>query len=281
MSDNTGNNHNPPEEKQCRICLDGPEAERELGKLIRPCLCKGSISYVHVQCLQKWRTISTSKSAFFSCPQCHYKYRFARTRMVGLASNPVLVGGLSGFFFTLIVMLASYVTTYFMAAFEEPTTSSYFSSVFFVSPLEVAQDLVVAALRILKEGSIDGLLDDTITPTATSGSGRRPGRPLRPPSNPGFVRRFIKRFLLGLPLVGAGSLVHMLLSVGYLVPVQWLARYRGNRNRRDNSRDLAALIVVALLVMGTLRALLKVYQLTQMVTHRLLLRAEDAIVEVA
>lgn len=31
------------EEKQCRICLDGPEAH-ELGRLIRPCLCRGSIS---------------------------------------------------------------------------------------------------------------------------------------------------------------------------------------------------------------------------------------------
>ena len=34
----------PIDEKQCRICLDGPEAEFELGRLIRPCLCKGSIS---------------------------------------------------------------------------------------------------------------------------------------------------------------------------------------------------------------------------------------------
>lgn len=32
------------EEKQCRICLDGPDAEYELGRLIRPCLCRGSIS---------------------------------------------------------------------------------------------------------------------------------------------------------------------------------------------------------------------------------------------
>ena len=27
---------------QCRICFDGPD--QELGRLIRPCLCKGSIS---------------------------------------------------------------------------------------------------------------------------------------------------------------------------------------------------------------------------------------------
>lgn len=36
--------HVETDERQCRICLDGADAERELGRLIRPCLCKGSIS---------------------------------------------------------------------------------------------------------------------------------------------------------------------------------------------------------------------------------------------
>ena len=165
----------------------------------------------------------------------------------------VLVGGLSGLFFTVIVMLASYITTYFMSAFEESTTSHYAWSFFYVSPFEVAQDLVVAALRILKEGGIDSLFDEAIPTGRNNLHTRRPDRLSRSTSNPGFIKRFVKRFLLGLPLVGAGSLVHMLLSVGYLLPVQWLARYRGNRNRRDNSRDVAALIVVALLAVGAIR----------------------------
>lgn len=39
--DSTGNtpSNGPP---QCRICFDGPD--QDLGRLIRPCLCKGSIS---------------------------------------------------------------------------------------------------------------------------------------------------------------------------------------------------------------------------------------------
>ncbi|KAG9122456.1 hypothetical protein FRC07_001159, partial [Ceratobasidium sp. 392] len=32
-----------PEEKQCRICFGGAEDEPELGRLISPCLCRGSI----------------------------------------------------------------------------------------------------------------------------------------------------------------------------------------------------------------------------------------------
>ena len=38
MSDAAADSDNGPQ-KQCRICLDGPEVEGELGRLIRPCLC--------------------------------------------------------------------------------------------------------------------------------------------------------------------------------------------------------------------------------------------------
>jgi hypothetical protein len=34
-------------EQQCRICLGGIEDEPELGRLISPCLCTGSMRYVH------------------------------------------------------------------------------------------------------------------------------------------------------------------------------------------------------------------------------------------
>lgn len=45
MSEANATGTEPPpsqQEKQCRICLDGEDSE--LGRLIRPCLCKGSIS---------------------------------------------------------------------------------------------------------------------------------------------------------------------------------------------------------------------------------------------
>jgi E3 ubiquitin-protein ligase DOA10 len=35
-------NTRPDDPPQCRICLDGEDPE--LGRLIRPCLCKGSVS---------------------------------------------------------------------------------------------------------------------------------------------------------------------------------------------------------------------------------------------
>lgn len=143
--------------------------------------------------------------------------------------------------------MASYVTTFFMAAFEEPTYQSYYG-VWFVSPVEVAQDLVTAAFRVIRDGELSDVLEDTASYTTARGSVNIPvARPL-----PSIMRRFIRRFLLGLPLVGAGSLVQMLLSMHALFPVQQIARYRGSR-RNNNSRDIAALIVVSLVIVGAFR----------------------------
>jgi hypothetical protein len=158
------------------------------------------------------------------------------------------VGGLSGLLFTLLVMIASYITTFFISAFEEP---SYYHP-FYSNPFEVAQDLVTAAFRVMRDGDLAGIIEDNIRQPPS-----RPEEPVAPRPHPGIIIRFIQRFIIGLPLVGAGSLVHLLLSVHFLAPVQWLARYRGSRSRRNNgSRDIAALIVISLLVVGALRHVL-------------------------
>ncbi|XP_017150233.1 E3 ubiquitin-protein ligase MARCH4 [Drosophila miranda] len=55
----------------CRIChnADNPE------QLVSPCLCKGSLTYVHVQCLERW--ISTSHCTL--CELCQFQYNTEQT----------------------------------------------------------------------------------------------------------------------------------------------------------------------------------------------------------
>ncbi|KAJ7038278.1 hypothetical protein C8F04DRAFT_951426 [Mycena alexandri] len=255
-------------EKTCRICL--AEDDPEMGRLV------SSMSYVHVKCLQRWRNTSASRSAFFSCPQCKYQYRFARTQIVGIATNPVVVGAISAILFTLLVLLSSFVTTYFMSWFEEPSDTFYYRpgyySSFWSSPVDVARDIIRAALRVLqdqdgKDGPIFGRGD------AQSGTPA-------PHSEPGFLQSFIRRFLLGLPMIGAGSIVHMLLSLPFISPVHYLARYRSSSRRKESSRDIISLIIIGLVLVGAARALVKVYYFTQSTAKRILHRAEDAILEV-
>ncbi|KAF1997930.1 hypothetical protein P154DRAFT_270238 [Amniculicola lignicola CBS 123094] len=91
--------HWPP--RQCRICLETVQPktnvpaqdlpnflqstpnvvyEDESGRLIRPCLCKGSSKFVHDSCLQAWRHADPSygRRNYWQCPTCHFKYRLAR-----------------------------------------------------------------------------------------------------------------------------------------------------------------------------------------------------------
>ncbi|KAJ3750511.1 hypothetical protein DFH05DRAFT_1376770, partial [Lentinula detonsa] len=265
------------DQKQCRICLDGVDAEQELGRLIRPCLCRGTISYIHVKCLQRWRNSSQNQSAFFRCGMCGYSYRFSRTRAVGIASNPVIVGCISAFIFTLLTLVSSYITTYLLTYFQGPSSSSFYissSSYWFYDPTEVIHDLVRAALGILQDEDFD---PETLLARGQT-TGASFAASLNTKEGSSFLKRFIQRFVIGLPLIGASSLIHMMISLPFIGPVHWLARFRGRR--RNNDRDISAIIIVVLIVVGAARALYAVYQLTQSVTKRLLLRAEDAILEV-
>ena len=92
----SGRTHWPP--RQCRICLETVQPtthvpsenlpgvfqsapnvtyEDESGRLIRPCLCKGSSKYVHEACLQAWRYADKAygRRNYFQCPTCGFKYR--------------------------------------------------------------------------------------------------------------------------------------------------------------------------------------------------------------
>eukprot|EP00820_Chromera_velia_P028378 Cvel_11634.t1-p1 / transcript=Cvel_11634.t1 / gene=Cvel_11634 / organism=Chromera_velia_CCMP2878 / gene_product=E3 ubiquitin-protein ligase MARCH7, putative / transcript_product=E3 ubiquitin-protein ligase MARCH7, putative / location=Cvel_scaffold737:888-1744(-) / protein_length=58 / sequence_SO=supercontig / SO=protein_coding / is_pseudo=false len=48
----------------CRVCQDGD------GELIVPCDCKGSVKYVHRQCLDKWRSSGVNPMSLTRCEIC-------------------------------------------------------------------------------------------------------------------------------------------------------------------------------------------------------------------
>lgn len=116
----------------------------------------------------------------------------------------------------------------------------------FYSPLDVISNLVRATVSIFVD---DKLLDEAILQNSrpqSTPSMRSRGKP------PGFLKRLVRRFLMGLPVVGAGSIAHMLLSVP--LPFHWL-RFRPYNRGRD-SKDLVALLIVAVVLMGAARSVL-------------------------
>jgi len=75
------------DDRVCRICLGGVNDIPLSGKLISPCKCKGSMKYVHINCLNEWRLNSANKSSYYQCDQCKYKYHFQRTKFAKILSN--------------------------------------------------------------------------------------------------------------------------------------------------------------------------------------------------
>ena len=61
-------------ERCCRICF---ASENEpTNPLFRPCHCRGSMRWVHMECLEHWRSTSVNPNSFYECEQCKFKYRF-------------------------------------------------------------------------------------------------------------------------------------------------------------------------------------------------------------
>jgi len=89
----------------CRICFGGANDILESGKLISPCKCKGSMKYVHVNCLNEWRLASTNNTSYYQCDQCKYKYNFQRTKFAKVLSNKL--------FIFLITILVTYLYIFF------------------------------------------------------------------------------------------------------------------------------------------------------------------------
>ncbi|KDN39323.1 hypothetical protein K437DRAFT_276053 [Tilletiaria anomala UBC 951] len=79
----------------CRICFEGAgsknEKGKDMGRLISPCKCKGTMKFIHSSCLDSWRRFSSRSSSAIACDQCGAPYRFRKSRFVGMAnSRPLL-----------------------------------------------------------------------------------------------------------------------------------------------------------------------------------------------
>eukprot|EP01113_Clastostelium_recurvatum_P018961 TRINITY_DN22352_c0_g1_i1.p1 TRINITY_DN22352_c0_g1~~TRINITY_DN22352_c0_g1_i1.p1 ORF type:complete len:204 (+),score=12.08 TRINITY_DN22352_c0_g1_i1:51-662(+) len=72
------------DEHECRMCFGTTK-----GNLISPCLCIGSIQYVHRQCLQQWR--ASNPAGFSKCLVCGHAYTMCFMSLWSLLAHPVTI----------------------------------------------------------------------------------------------------------------------------------------------------------------------------------------------
>lgn len=117
----------PKHSRKCRICLEWvPPTYEDMGvlggirnrrlkrqyisedgdRLISPCLCKGSIKYMHEGCLKLWMNENPSKG--YKCDICKYEYRIERLSWAQRLRSPLI---------SLLMTLAILFITVFLLGF--------------------------------------------------------------------------------------------------------------------------------------------------------------------
>lgn len=68
----------------CRICYNDDSVEH----LISPCLCTGSMKYIHLSCLNQWRSNCMKKTSMNVCEQCMFTYIIKSNKLGTFLKEP-------------------------------------------------------------------------------------------------------------------------------------------------------------------------------------------------
>jgi hypothetical protein len=147
----------------------------------------------------------------------------------------VVVGVLSCVAFTILLFLSSFITTYLISGSGD-------DSYLYIYPWETFREVIRTAVCILTDQSCDNYAFSSRRPTKL-----RYPTPRGPPT---LLGRFVRRLLLGLPTVGAGSLLNMLWSLPFPI-THWL-RVRLRRTGR-NASDFMSLVLLTVVLIGAAR----------------------------
>ncbi|KAL4960703.1 E3 ubiquitin-protein ligase MARCH [Aspergillus stella-maris] len=139
--------------RTCRICLESvpptfvPPSEHvpvflqreprviyksedaELGRLVRPCRCKGSSRYVHEGCLQTWRHADPSygRRHFWNCPTCGFQYRLERLTWARWISSTMAQMALTCLVLVLTIFLLGFVADPVINLYLDPVETIYYA----------------------------------------------------------------------------------------------------------------------------------------------------------
>ena len=100
---------NQEEQPECRICGEGAEGN---SRLFSPCLCRGSMKYIHINCLEHWRELSPNRNSKYRCDQCRYEYRLDRVWWTRLIDNPWTASIITLLAITITVAIVGYFLKY-------------------------------------------------------------------------------------------------------------------------------------------------------------------------
>ena len=93
------------------------QSETSRMKLIKPCQCTGSGAYVHLACLNSWR--STSRKAYTTCSICNYNYKVKKSEFSKYLVNEKITLIVTFFSFIVGVLFCGIFTLFILPNFTD------------------------------------------------------------------------------------------------------------------------------------------------------------------
>lgn len=80
-------------------------------ELIAPCKCRGTMRFVHRDCLNQWRTASPRSDSFIRCEQCFASYTFKNTWITSFLVHPFTIYSVCAVLFVAWIAASTFVAT--------------------------------------------------------------------------------------------------------------------------------------------------------------------------
>jgi hypothetical protein len=109
-----------PKYRTCRICFGTNAPGEEGGRLISPCLCRGTMRFVHVDCLNAWRNVGQGVKRFYECDQCRFRYNLKRTYWAGILGKAWVASLVTVGVFVVVAFLAGFVVKGLVLLWNHP-----------------------------------------------------------------------------------------------------------------------------------------------------------------
>ncbi|KAL4803165.1 hypothetical protein BDV18DRAFT_145278 [Aspergillus unguis] len=114
-------------QREPRVVYESSDAE--LGRLVRPCKCKGSSRYVHEGCLQTWRHADPGygRRHYWNCPTCGFQYRLERLTWARWISSALTQMILTFVVLILTIFLLGFIADPIINLYVDPVETIYYA----------------------------------------------------------------------------------------------------------------------------------------------------------
>lgn len=97
--------------------------EDEYGRLIKPCMCRGSLRYIHELCLTRSRTENTRSGSLWKCHECKHEFNFNKLRLQHYLSSRITITFFTVAFMLFVVFVLGFVADPIINIYMDPYDS--------------------------------------------------------------------------------------------------------------------------------------------------------------